>query len=231
MTGPHRHPSSPRPVVPGREAIALLAPFDGLARERIHLPATAEDCEAAVTRLAPAGVVGFDTESRPTFRKGEESQGPHLVQFATDDEAFLFQMHEPASRRAAMALLESSELIKVGFGLSSDRRFLRARFGVSLAGIVDLNDVFRAAGHRGTLGVRAAVAITMNRRFLKSKKQTTSDWSAKRLNAGQILYAANDAYAALAVLRALDPPAGSLPVDTAPGDEEDRGPGDQDFAT
>ncbi len=59
--------------------------------------------------------------------------------------------------------------------------------------------MFRAAGFRAATGVRAAVAILFDRRFLKSKRQTTSNWARPTLDANQLLYAANDAYAALRV--------------------------------
>ncbi len=121
------------------------------------------------------------------------------MQFATRDEAFIFQVHRAEGLPTLLALLQSPDVIKVGFGLSSDLRHIRTRFGVELASVVDLNAVFRAAGFRAATGVRAAVAILFERRFLKSKRQTTSNWARPTLDANQLLYAANDAYAALRV--------------------------------
>lgn len=198
--------------VPTKEEIALLPPFAGLELRHIHVPQNREEFAAAAAKIRAAGIVGFDTESRPTFAAGEASEGPHLVQFALHDRAYLFQMHHAEGHPFLTELLRSKRLIKVGFGLRSDSRHIRAKLGVELGGTVDLNAVFSAAGYHKEMGVRAAVALVLNRRFAKSRKVTTSNWSQPQLTPQQMLYAANDAYAALKVLEALDIPAAELPV-------------------
>jgi len=69
--------------------------------------------------------------------------------------------------------------------------------------VLDLNTVFRERGYRKDMGVRGAVALMFNQRFIKSRKATTSNWANARLTEAQIIYAANDAYAALRVFEAL----------------------------
>jgi ribonuclease D len=64
--------------------------------------------------------------------------------------------------------------------------------------------VFRERGYRKDMGVKGAVAVLFNRRFIKSRKATTSNWANPRLTDAQLIYAANDAYAALRVFDALD---------------------------
>ena len=205
-------PPPPSKRAPSKDEIALLPSFESLPLARIVVPVTAEDCDRALAILVAQPVVGFDTESRPTFAKGEESDGPHVVQFATRDAAWVFQLHHPACRAAAIAVIASDRVIKAGFGLRSDRAFIRARLGVEIERVLDLNDVFRAEGYRGTVGVKAAIALVYGKRFSKSKKQTTSNWSLPQLNDQQIQYAANDAWAALQVLIGLDRPLASLPI-------------------
>ena len=80
-------------IAPTKAEIALLEPFVGLALEHIHVPTTTEQFASATAELKAAGMVGFDTESRPTFVTGDVSEGPHVVQFALHDKAYLFQMH------------------------------------------------------------------------------------------------------------------------------------------
>lgn len=191
-----------RPI-PSKEAITLLPPFQGLTIDRVHVPATVEEFAVARARIEAAGVVGFDTESKPLFDVGAVSDGPHIVQFATSTDAYVFQVHRAESSPSLLALLQSEQVRKVGFGLRSDLKFIRAKFGVELREVVDLNDVFRGAGFRSSTGVRAAVAIVFGQRFAKSKRQTTSNWAMPRLDDKQLLYAANDAYAALRVHDAL----------------------------
>ncbi len=188
-----------REVAPTKEEIALLPPFEGLAIDRVRVPATLAEFESAAAAIRAAGVVGFDTESKPLFDVGAVGDGPHVVQFATSTEAFVFQVHRTDGLTVLEALLQDAGVRKVGFGLRSDLQFIRARFGVELAAVIDLNDVFRGAGFRSSIGVRAAVAILFDRRFLKSKRQTTSNWALPKLDDRQLLYAANDAWAALRV--------------------------------
>lgn len=195
--------TTPPPVVPSREDIALLDVFPGLELRDIHLVATADDAARALEVLATFAVVGFDTESKPTFLKNEVSTGPHTVQLAALDRAWVFQLHDPACRAAAAQLLASRALTKVGFGLSSDRTQIRAKLGIEPEAVLDLDTVFRRRGHRNSVGVKTAVALLFNQRFVKSRKQTTSNWAAKQLSEGQLRYAANDAYAAMRVYEAL----------------------------
>jgi ribonuclease D len=199
-------------AAPTKPEIALLEPFAGLELERIHVPANREEFAAATVEIKAAGIVGFDTESRPTFVTGDVSEGPHVVQFALHDKAYLFQVHQAEGLPFLVELLQSEQVIKVGFGLRSDSGQIFAKLGVKFGGVVDLNTVFRMNGYQKEIGVRTAVGLVFNQRFAKSKKATTSNWSQPRLTPQQMLYAANDAYAALKVLEALNLPSADLPI-------------------
>ena len=192
------------PVPPTKEEIAALEPFDGLGAEEIHVVTSRAEAEAARDELQGEAVVGFDTESRPTFRKGEKSDGPHLVQFSTRRKAYLFQSHVEEIQEVLVDLLRSEKLVKVGFGLRGDLAHIRSKFGIRPDGILDLDRSFRARGFRNTIGARTAVAMLFGRRLSKPKSVTTSDWSHRRLSPRQLSYAANDAYAALMVYHELN---------------------------
>jgi ribonuclease D len=199
-------------IVPTKAEIALLEPFVGLELTHIHVPTCAEEFAAAAAAIKAAGIVGFDTESKPTFVVGDVSEGPHVVQFALHDMAYLFQLHRTDGIPFLRELLQAEQLIKVGFGLGSDRRHIRAKLGVELGGTVDLNAVFSMDGYHKEMGVRAAVGLVLQQRFAKSRKATTSNWSKHQLTPQQIRYAANDAYAALKVLEALKLSIEDLPI-------------------
>ena len=184
---------------PDKEQIALLAPFDRLGLGDIQVVSTPGQADAALAELAGAAVLGFDTESKPTFTKNEASLGPHIVQLSTLHKAWIFQLQDAECRRALAGLLESPAIVKAGFGLGDDRRRITSKLDVDLQGVLDLNTVFRERGYRKDMGVRGAVAVLFNRRFIKSRKATTSNWANARLTEAQIIYAANDAYAAMRV--------------------------------
>ena len=153
--------------------------------------------------LDGVAALGFDTESKPTFAKNEASDGPHIVQLSTLDKAYIFQLQDAECRRVVGLLLASPGIVKAGFGLGDDRRRIIHKLGIDLHGVLDLNTVFRERGYRKDMGVRGAVAVLFNKRFIKSRKATTSNWANPRLSDAQIIYAANDAYAALRVFKAL----------------------------
>lgn len=188
---------------PSREQIELLDPFDRLGLENIALVASADQARRAMAALAGVGVLGFDTESRPTFARNEVSQGPHIVQLSTLQQAYVFQLLDPVCREVVGQLLAAESVAKVGFGLGDDRRRITAKLGVDPRGVLDLNDIFRRNGYRKDMGVKGAVAVVFNRRFIKSRKATTSNWANPRLTEAQLVYAANDAYAAIRVFDAL----------------------------
>lgn len=190
-------------TTPSKEHIALLEPFERLDLSRIVLVSTGEQAVRACVELASIPVVGFDTESKPTFVKDEVSEGPHIVQLATAHKAWVFQLHDLECQALVGQLLATPGVIKAGFGLGDDRKRIIAKLGVEPADVLELNTVFRERGYRKDMGVKGAVAVLFNRRFIKSKKAATSNWANTHLTEAQLIYAANDAYAALRVFHAL----------------------------
>jgi RNA polymerase sigma factor for flagellar operon FliA len=192
-------------------AVAELPDYAGIALADVVLVTSAQLAAEAFAALTAAAVIGFDTESKPTFAKGEVSTGPHLIQLATETRAYLFPLAQWPSTHELKAILESERLLKVGFGLGNDRSALKLRLGIALNNVLDLGEVLRGQGHRGTVGAKVAVAHFFGARLHKSKRVGTSNWATPRLTERQILYAANDAHVALRVYRAW------LPSREAPG--------------
>ena len=186
------------------EAEEALPPYEGIALADVVLVKSDDEAAAALAALSMSDVVGFDTESKPTFAKGEESTGPHLVQLATDSTAYLFQI---GARLNAVnvdllrAVLEAPGILKVGFGLGDDLRRLRSKLGIETQNVVDLSTTLRRRGERNTLGAKTAVARFFGQRLQKSKRITTTNWSLPRLSEQQIRYAADDAHVALKIYR------------------------------
>ena len=194
----------PRPIAPNKAETSLLPPFAGLPLECIFVPKAKSDFAAAAAEIFAAGIAGFDTESKPTFSAGEKSDGPHLVQLALPTKAFIFQLHRPDCLPFVIELLQSDKVKKVGFGLKGDHTQIRRKLGIVPNAVFDLDHAFRKAGYRGQIGVRAAVGAVLKQSFPKSKSVTTSNWAQPHLTSRQLLYAANDAYAALKVYEAME---------------------------
>ncbi len=195
-------------------AAADLPVYPGLDLARVTL--VDSDALAAQARVAllACDAIGFDTESKPTFLKGEASTGPHLVQLASDDHAWLFPVARGVDRNSLREILESPAVLKIGFGLGNDRSALKSRLGIALANVLDLGEVLRGPGHRGTVGTKVAVAHFFGQKLHKSKKTGTSNWASPRLTERQLLYAANDAHVALRLYRAWRRAGGKIPGET-----------------
>jgi RNA polymerase sigma factor for flagellar operon FliA len=181
-----------------------LPPYIGIRIADVHLVVTPEQAAAARDALLACDAIGFDTESKPTFTRGETSTGPHLIQFSSDDQAWLFQIGSSASAHVLpvlQAILESTAPLKIGFGLSDDVKRLHAKLDIRAAGVVDLSVALRTPGQRNDLGAKTAVAKFFGLKLQKSKKISTTNWALPRLNEKQILYAADDAQVALRVYR------------------------------
>jgi RNA polymerase sigma factor for flagellar operon FliA len=182
----------------------LLPPYDGISLAQVRLVRTPEEAARALADMSSRDVIGFDTESKPTFRKGEESTGPHLLQFATDETAYLFQAARPDATAPLLdtlrALLESPTLLKVGFGLTDDLRRVRTKFGIEPNNVLDLSTALRI-DKKHTLGAKSAVARYFGKTLQKSRRITTTNWSLPTLTDKQILYAADDAHVALRIYR------------------------------
>lgn len=192
-------------VEPSVVDIDELPAYEGIRLADVRIVRTPLEAAAALAALSQADVIGFDTESKPTFSKGEVSTGPHLVQLASDDLAYLFQIGSAASAQTALEvlkpLLESDSILKVGFGLGDDLKRLRAKLGIEARNVLDLATAMRRRGERNTLGAKTAVARFFGRRLQKSRRITTTNWALPHLSEKQVLYAADDAHVALRLYR------------------------------
>jgi ribonuclease D len=179
---------------------AGLPPYEGVSLADILLVQSNDDAAEALEVLMAADVLGFDTESKPTFMKGELSTGPHLVQLATDHKVYLFPVGATTRVQELKAILESKRTMKVGFGLSDDLKRLQFKLSIFSAHVLDLSIALRD-GQRNDVGAKTAVARFFAMRLQKSKKTSTTNWAHPDLTERQILYAADDAHVALRVYR------------------------------
>ena len=177
-----------------------LPPYPGLTLTQIRLVQSPAERDAALAQLLAAEAVGFDTESKPTFRKGEESTGPHLLQLALADQAWLFPLTQGADLTPFKPLLESTAVLKIGFGLKDDVKRLAGKYGIAMQGVVDLSVALRGV-QRQDFGAKTAVAHFFGQKLLKSKKISTTNWSRLPYSPGQLRYAATDAQVPLMVYR------------------------------
>ena len=188
-------------TLPSKEQIQELPLFQNLPMQQIHLINSIEQCLALEQELKSCALLGFDTESKPTFAKGEVSTGPHLIQLASHDTAYLFQTN-PQILEFLKPVFENRDQVKVGFGLKNDAHLFRKK-GIELNSVIELSKCFSAFGFSNPMGLKNAMALLFQVNFPKSKKISTSNWARKILTPHQIQYAAADAYAPVLVFEEL----------------------------
>ncbi len=135
-------------------------------------------------------LLGFDTETRPAFKKGEQHD-PSLIQLALTEKVYLFRINKINLIQPLIDILSDERIIKAGLALSRDLEELQALIDFEPAGFVDLNTFAAEKGFK-SIGVRNLTAMLLG--FRVSKRQQTSNWEAEELTKAQIKYAATDAW-------------------------------------
>ena len=156
----------------------------------VHLIRTPNEADKAAGKLEKESLLGFDTETRPTFRVGEYYQ-PSLLQLATEKEVFLFQIKLTGLTKGLCEVLSRPDIIKTGVSIRSDVSELRKLAGFEPAGFVELATCAKQA-HIKNLGLRGLAALLLG--FRVSKREQTSNWAKNELTESQIRYAATDAW-------------------------------------
>ena len=155
----------------------------------------------AVRYLGTKKVIGFDTESRPSFSSEHEPYGVSLLQLSGAEKAFLFRVKDIGMQRRLIALLSNPNVTKVGAAVHDDLNGLRKIREFTPAGFVDLQHIVSEWGIRDK-SVKKMAAIILGVRI--SKTQQLSNWEADTLTIPQREYASIDAWACLKIYRLLE---------------------------
>lgn len=160
---------------------------------------TAANARSAIRYLTHQPIVGFDTETRPSFRKGK-THSVALIQLSTDDTCFLFRINKTGFMAPLRELLEMKSVKKIGLSTKDDFHGLLKLGEFTPGGFVELQDYVH---HFGIIdaSLQRIYAIIFGERIAKGQRLT--NWEASELTAAQQHYAALDAYACLRIYRYL----------------------------
>ena len=186
------------PTAISKEEVMSL-PLGGYTGE-VVIAATEKSIQESLTEINQFSVVGFDTEARPTFKKGQVRK-VSLVQVSTDKKVYLFRLKKTGLIPELIDFLENRQIIKVGIGLEDDMQLLQRLASFEPAGFLDLNTTMK------TLGAENIGARNLSAMFLKvriSKSAQTSNWENETLTEKQIRYAATDAWICLEIYKKLN---------------------------
>ena len=181
-----------------KQQLAVLPPahFSG----SIIVVDTPSAVESAVMELRNADLIGFDTETRPSFKKGQ-TYDVALLQLSSDDVCFLFRLNKIGMPDSLKALLEDETKTKVGLSIHDDFRNLRKTFDFQPAGFVELQ-TFATHWNIIDKSLSKLYGILFGQRL--SKSQRLSNWEAEQLAEAQQHYAALDALACIHIYRHLN---------------------------
>ena len=153
----------------------------------------------AVDFLSQFNVIGFDTETRPSFKKGKVNKVA-LLQLSTDTHAFLFRLNRIGLPEKLKKLLQSDKIIKSGVAIRDDIKVLQELNSFSPKGFVELQDQVKDFGIQN-FSLKKLAGIILG--FRVSKAQQLSNWEAATLTVPQLIYAATDAWVSLKIYQHL----------------------------
>ncbi|MDX1629549.1 MAG: 3'-5' exonuclease [Fulvivirga sp.] len=167
---------------------------------KIRLIVKAEEMAGAFEVINQHAIVGFDTETKPTFRKGEVHEVA-MIQIALPREVFLIRTNYTGITDEIHAFLENENITKVGVALRDDLKDLNRLRKFKPAGFIELNKLVKPLGIESN-GLRKLVAIILGYRISKSAQ--VSNWEAPKLSKKQLYYAATDAWVCLEMYNTLE---------------------------
>lgn len=167
---------------------------------KIHLITTDEALSKASEGLLASTALGFDTETRPSFRKGEVFKVA-LLQLANDTDAYIIRLHFIKHFGVLKTILENDSVLKVGVAVRDDIKQLQKTFNFIPRNIVELQDLAKVKGLQN-FGLKGMTEEVLQAPLTKGPKLT--NWEAHTLTEQQIMYAATDAWVGLAIYRKLN---------------------------
>lgn len=162
---------------------------------------TKEEREAAVAEMEGERLLGFDTETRPVFKKGKKPGPPSILQLATADCAYVFQINAVGLDNGLCHILSNKSIIKTGVAVRDDILGLQKHNRFKPSGFVDLSNI-TASAKMQTHGLRNMAANLLG--FRISKSAQCSNWAKEKLTRQQIAYAATDAWVSRELFLALE---------------------------
>ncbi len=177
---------------------------------QIHIIDAISQVKSAITALRTSAVVGFDTETRPCFRRGDRHNAA-LLQLSTLDNAFLFRLNKTGIPDTLKDFLEDKDCIKIGLSTTDDFHQLTRISDIHPAGFVELQQLVKQY-QIIDMGLQKIYAILFQMKI--SKGQQLTNWEAPQLTDAQQRYAAIDAWACLRIYNYLQ--AGNFIPDESP---------------
>ncbi|NEW80872.1 MAG: 3'-5' exonuclease domain-containing protein 2 [Mariniphaga sp.] len=172
-----------------------LSSFEGI----IHVIEYPEDVDLACEYLSRQTIIGFDTETRPAFKKGQVYP-VSLLQLSTSEQAFLFRINKIGLPIGLIKILASPKILKMGVAIRDDIKILQRIVPFKPGGFIELQDLVKNYGIEN-FSLKKLSAIILGFRISKSAR--LSNWDAPELTEQQLIYGATDAWVSCEIYKKL----------------------------
>jgi ribonuclease D len=166
---------------------------------KIHLIQNDSELQMVIASLSAAKMFGFDTETKPSFKKGDIFKVA-LLQLATETDAYLIRLHHITQFQNLKSIFENKEILKVGVAIRDDLKQLQKLFSFTAQNFVELQDVAKAKGLQN-FGLKGMTEEVLQAGLSKGSKMT--NWENTLLTSQQLMYAATDAWIGLVLFQKL----------------------------
>jgi ribonuclease D len=167
----------------------------------VHVVRTRKQRDAAIKVLRNEALLGFDTETRPVFKKGRKPNPPSLIQLAGEQNVYIFQINLLPMDNGLLDLLSSKQVIKTGVSVHDDIIGLNKLAKFKAANFIDLGEISQKHQMQ-THGLRNLAANLLG--FRISKSAQCSNWAKENLTRQQVTYAATDAWVSRKIYLAMN---------------------------
>lgn len=164
-----------------------------VGKRKVVIVKTSRDLALAIKSLKKTQLIGFDSEQKPTFKKGEKANKISLIQLANADECYLVQVLQIKELSPLLDFIRDRNFVKIGINLVGDKKALYDEYKIHMKGTLDLDGILTKLSSKNSIGAKKVAKVFLNKNLLKSKKMSVSNWEAENLSVNQIKYASEDA--------------------------------------
>jgi len=170
-----------------------ILPEYATGNRKVSIVKTTQELALAITSLKKTKLIGFDSEQKPTFKKGEKANKISLIQLANADECYLVQVLQIKDITPLLEFIRDRNFVKIGINLVGDKKALYDEYKIHMKGTLDLDGVLTKLTSKNSIGAKKVAKVFLKKNLLKSKKMSVSNWEAEELSQNQIKYASEDA--------------------------------------
>ena len=170
-----------------------LLPEYTVGSRKVTIVQTTQELELAIESLKKTKLIGFDSEQKPTFKKGEKANKISLIQLANSRECYLVQVFKIKDITPLLEFIRDRNFVKIGINLVGDKKALYDEYKIHMKGTLDLDGVLTKLTSKNSIGAKKVAKVFLKKNLLKSKKMSVSNWEAEELSQNQIKYASEDA--------------------------------------